>query len=65
MFNSRLTTTPAYVVVCIVLFGFSFYDAINTDPNPDDAQGGLMGENITLTDTQTLGGRTVKATRFF
>ena len=48
----------AYVVVCIVLFGLnSFYDAsINTsfDPNPDDAQGGLMGENITLTDTQTL-----------
>ena len=46
----------AYVVVCLVLFGLnSFYDAsINTsfDPNPDDAQGGLVGENITLTDTQ-------------
>ena len=48
----------AYVVVCLVLFGLnSFYDAsINTsfDPNPDDAQGGLVGENITLTDTQAL-----------
>ena len=46
------------VVVCIVLFGLnSFYDAsINTsfDPNPDDAQGVLVGENITLTDTQAL-----------
>ncbi len=66
MFNPLLLPSPdrddrpflAYVVVCLMLFGLnSFYDAsINTsfDPNPDDAQGGLMGENITLTDTQTL-----------
>ena len=47
-----------YLLVCLVLFGLnSFYDAsVNTsfDPNPDDAQGGLVHENLTLTDTQVL-----------